>query len=203
MSGRLWDELGSTMRRVRGEAGVSLRELESRGTWRRSTLSQVETGKARPSRELVEWYDLQVGSDGLLLSIYAEARSRQLIPQPGDEPARGRDVVRLIDLDPPAGQLVVRGAVVRARLTLANGGRTTWRGRRLRRMGARSGLRLIGSDLEVPVPDLVAGDLAEVEVALRAPQIPGSVAAYWNLVDAAGRDCARSSPPIGVVLLVV
>jgi transcriptional regulator with XRE-family HTH domain len=201
IDGRLWTELGTTMRQVRGQAGVSLRDLENRGAWRRSTISQVENGKARPSRALIEWYDSELGSDGLLLSIYAEARSRQLLSRTTPDADTG-DVVRLIDVDPPAGLLVKPGTRTAAHVTLSNDGTAPWRDRSLRRMGAYAGRRLIGSAPEVPVPETAPGSFAEVVVELSVPEISGSVIAYWTMVDASGRDCAPDCPPIAVLLVV-
>jgi transcriptional regulator with XRE-family HTH domain len=190
------------MRRVRGAAGVSLRELEMRGSWRRSTISQVENGKARPSRQLVEWYDTELGSDGLLLCIYAEARSRQLLARQGVGLDGCRDEVHVIDVDPPAGYLVNRGAWLQARVGLHNAGSTSWHGRELHRMGAYAGARLIGSSPSTQVPDCQPGELADVVIELRAPDLPGSVVAYWSMIDDKGRECAQSSPPIAVLLVV-
>jgi transcriptional regulator with XRE-family HTH domain len=194
------------MRRVRGAAGVSLRDLETRGSWRRSTISQVENGKARPSRQLIEWYDSQLGSDGLLLSIYAEARSRQLLAHCDGPCEQCDDALEIVDVDPPAGSLVGRGARLQARVALRNEGITAWRGRELRRMGAYAGLRLIGSAREVAVPETGPGELAELLIDLRAPDIPGSVVAYWSLIDGASahkaRESAQSSPPVAILLVV-
>lgn len=199
MDARLWSELGSTMREVRGAAGVSLRELEHRGGWRRSTISQVETGKARPSRELVEWYDTELGSDGLLLSIYAAARSRQLGPR---SPGGDDDDLMVVDVDPPTGHLVNRGARLQARFTVRNTGTTAWRGRSMRRMGAFAGTRLIRSAPLAPVPRCAPGDMVDVMVDLRAPDSPGTVVAYWSLVDASLDECAHSCPSVAVLLIV-
>lgn len=200
MAGRLWSELGTTMRRVRGAAGVSLRDLETRGGWRRSTISQVETGKARPSRELVEWYDTELGSDGLLLAIYAEARSRQLLTHAAADGAE--DEVVVLDVDPPAGHLVNPSARLQARIVLHNAGSSPWRDRRLQRMGAYAGARLIGSTPSSAVPDCAPGANVDVIVDLRAPSLRGSVVAYWSLVDDKRRECAQSCPPVAVLLVV-
>jgi transcriptional regulator with XRE-family HTH domain len=199
MTGQLWSELGTTMRKVRGQAGISLRELESRGQWRRSTISQVENGIARPSRQLVEWYDTELGSDGLLMSIYAEARACQLRARPdGDD----GDVLLTLDIDPPTGLLVNRGARLQARITLANGGTKPWHDRRLMRMGAYSGLRVISSAADAPVADLAPGEHTDVIVPIQAPELPGSTVAYWRLSDGQGRKCAPASPPVAVLLVV-
>jgi transcriptional regulator with XRE-family HTH domain len=190
------------MRRVRGAAGVSLRELEMRGSWRRSTISQVENGKARPSRQLVEWYDTELGSNGLLLCIYAEARSRQLLARQGIDAGEPLDEVHVVGIDPPAGHAVHRGAWLPARVALRNGGTASWQGRALHRMGAHTGTRLIGSSPSTPVPDCEPGHCAEVSIELRAPDVPGSVVAFWTMVDDKGRECAQSSPPVVVSLVV-
>ncbi len=190
------------MRRVRGAAGVSLRELETRGAWGRSTISQVENGKARPSRQLVEWYDTELGSDGLLLSIYAEARSRQLLARQGVGLDECADEVHVIDIDPPAGHLVNRGARLQARVGLRNGGSQCWQGRELHRMGAYAGTRLISSAPSTVVPECKPGEVADVIIDLRAPEVPGSVVAYWSMVDDKGRECAQSAPPVAVLLVV-
>jgi transcriptional regulator with XRE-family HTH domain len=191
------------MRAARRAAGVSLRDLERRGRWRRSTISQVETATARPSRELVRWYDTELGTDGLLLSMYAEARSRQLLGRYGRAVTDAdRDVVRVVETDPPAGVQVERSAPLRAHLTLVNDGRTVWRGRRLRRMGAYTGARLICSPPEVDVPGTAPGERADVMVELRAPELPGSVVAYWSMVDEAGRESDPHGRPIAVRLVV-
>jgi transcriptional regulator with XRE-family HTH domain len=198
------------MRRMRGAAGVSLRELETRGTWRRSTISQVENGKARPSRQLVEFCDDELGSDGLLVSIYAAARSRQLLAHGEDHCDGCGDGVQLINVDPPAGQLVNRGARLQARVSLRNVGSEPWRDRELRRMGAHSGLRLVDSARETRVPDTEPGDVADVVIDLRAPDVAGSVIGYWSMVgepveNSAGdkpRECPQSCPPIAILLVV-
>lgn len=199
MTGQLWAELGATMRKMRGEAGVSLRDLETRGHWRRSTISQVENGIARPSRQLVEWYDTELGSDGLLMSIYAEARACQLR---GGRESASDDVLLTLDVDPPTGLLVNRGARLQARITVANGGRRAWRERRLVRMGAYSGRRLISSAPAAPVADLAPGEHTDVVIPIRAPELPGSTVAYWRLADPDGAKCAPSSPPVAVLLVV-
>ena len=112
------------------------------------------------------------------------------------------DEVQIIDVDPPAGHLVNRGAWLQARVGLRNGGASSWRGRELHRMGAYAGTRLIGSSPSTQVPDCKPGELADIVIELRAPDVPGSVVAYWSMVDDKGRECAQSSPPVAVLLVV-
>ena len=204
------------MRRIRDEAGISLRELENRGSWRRSTISQVETGRARPSRRLVEWYDTELGTDGLLLSIYAEARTGQLpVAEPssagvaaatpvGDSSPAGvvPPEVRVVEVDPPAGLLVATSERLQARVTLANAGALPWRGLRLRRVGAYGGIRLIGSAPRVDVPDARPGRQVDVLLDLRAPELPGTAIAYWEVQAPDGLGCTLPGFPIAVLLVV-
>ena len=56
----LWLELGANMRALRTAAGLSIRQVEAQSGIGRGTLSQVENGKARASRRLVEWYDAEL-----------------------------------------------------------------------------------------------------------------------------------------------
>ena len=66
----LWAELSASMRLLRQRAGMSLRQAELASGRGRGTLSQFENGKARPGRDLVEWYEATFFGDGLLLSLY-------------------------------------------------------------------------------------------------------------------------------------
>jgi transcriptional regulator with XRE-family HTH domain len=200
----LWVELGATMRMLRTRAGMSLRQAELASGRGRGTLSQIENGKARPGRDLVEWYDAAFGSDGLLQSIYAEARGAHG-PQnsrPGDgavEPLPG-DELRVSHASLASGQLVEPGSLLTAGWLLCNAGSVPWVGRRLRRVGTHAGVRLIVSRPAVPVPDCLPGDAVTVQVEVEVPPIAGTFAAYWQLVDLYDRPCFPGPTPFAVVL---
>lgn len=206
MAAELWRELGETMRRHRRLGERSLRALEAEGGWRRGTLSQVENGKARPSHALVSWYDRRFGGDGLLLSLYAEARAADTGPGPAapdgfEQVARG-DAMTVLGQAPPAGTRLAAGSGFEACWELANTGTVPWRNRGLRRIGPHAGLRVIGGPPWTAVPDTVPGGRAVVRVRLTAPDAPGSVIAYWRMVDEQERFCRPATELLTVVLAV-
>lgn len=207
MLAEIWREVGESMRRLRQASGYSLREIEDRSGWGRGTLSQMENGKARPSREVVEWYDASLMADGLLLSMYFEAhlaradhREPDAVP-PGVEPVSG-DSVTCAAVAPPAGSLVAANTAVQVQWTLTNTGSVPWRGRLLRRVGAHAGVRAIGSTVLTPIPDTEPGSVVEVGCALLAPKMPGTAVAYWQMVDPNGMLCFPGSNLMSVLLVV-
>lgn len=203
----LWRELGQAMRSVRVTQGYSLRQVEALTGWGRGSLSQAENGKARPSRSMVEWYEVTFKADGLLMSLYSEARVAHRIvgPQPGAEAGRPLDgdehlVERAFV---PTGVLVVPGEPIDGGWTLRNSGGVPWRGRQLLRLGAYAGPRLIGSPRVVPVPDAEPGQSVSVAVPLVAPVMPCTAVAYWRMVDGEGRYCLPMSEALSVLIVVV
>lgn len=203
-SSGLWIELGESMRALRVGTGTSLRQAEAASGRGRGTLSQVENAKARPGRELVEWYDSAFAGDGLLLSIYAEARGahgpqRRDGPEPFS-PVPG-DRLRIEAALLAAGQLVRPGELIAAGWTVANLGTVPWHGRRLQRVGAHSAPRLLASAASIPVPDCGPGDRVQVRSVLEVPDVTGTFAAYWQFMDAAGHACYP--PPTPFTVLVV
>jgi transcriptional regulator with XRE-family HTH domain len=190
--GDLWGELGTTMRAVRQGAGRSLRQVERESGWGRGTLSQIETGKGRPSRAQVEWYDRNLGGDGLLISIYAEARGAHRTEVSREVERAGEAIV---DGDAFAirrslralGEAAQVGTQLEVGWTLGNTGEVDWRGRCLTRVGAPSAPRLITSAPSVPLADCAPGDEIEVSLDVVIPALPGTLAAYWQITDSAGR----------------
>jgi len=180
----LWAELSASMRVLRRNAGISLRQAELASGRGRGTLSQIENGKARPSRDLVEWYDATFGGDGLLQSLYAEARGahgptsqRHFFPNVHDGDGVAVEAALL-----PEGELVQSGADVIAGWTLRNTGKVPWQGRFVERVGAHGAARLITSAPEAPIPDCEPGASVSVEVALTVPGVAGTFAAHWVIV---------------------
>lgn len=204
----LWLELGASMRALRIAAGVSLRQAELASGRARGTLSQVENGKARPGRELVDWYDATFGGDGLLLSIYAEARVGPVAPRSAVRNGGsaiacvGADGVEVVSMHPPAGHLVPADVPVEVSWTLRNAGTSAWFGRQLRRIGAYAGSRTISSPAVVDVPDAIPGEIVTVELLVRSPSSAGTAVAYWLMV-AAGEPCAVPQPVVAALLTVV
>ena len=127
-----WQELSQRLRELRQSGGLSLRAVEQRSGYGRGSPRKIENGKARPTRAQVEWYDSAFGGDGLLLSLYAEARgahgvaegpARDAISIPGDD-------ISVIDTLLPLGEVAKPGAQLLAGWTLLNDGIVPWSGRR-------------------------------------------------------------------------
>lgn len=207
VSAELWRELGETMRRHRVLGRRSLRDLERDGGWRRGTLSQVENGKARPSRDLVDWYDRTFEGDGLLVSMYAEARAAHPAVGPVESPDDRECLIAgdracVLEAAPPTGSRVLPGSQIDVRWSVRNSGAAQWSGRSLRRTGAPAGTRLLGGAHRVAVPDTSPGEVADVTATLTAPDAIGSVVAYWRMVDSSGRYCQPASDVFSVLLVV-
>jgi transcriptional regulator with XRE-family HTH domain len=199
----LWAELSASMRILRVNAGMSLRQAEVASGRGRGSLSQIENGKARPGRDIVEWYEATFQGDGVLVSLYSEARGirgpregvREVVGQaePGDA----------LQVESPLlaeGALVRAGAAVVAGWTLVNAGTVPWRGRRLKRVGAVAAARLISSGPFVEVPDCAPGARVPVEVAITIPFLASTFAAHWVVTDGSDRSCYQ--PPAVVSVLV-
>jgi transcriptional regulator with XRE-family HTH domain len=201
----IWVDLGQTMRALRRNANLSLRQAEVLSGWGRGTMSQAETGRARPSRRLVEWYDTTLHGDGLLMALYAEAR----LAHDDAGPVRVRrhhaepgDAVRVESALVPTGTLVGPGAELEVGWALANIGEVAWTGRQLRRIGAVAGPRLVTSAPVQPIPDCVAGGRTDVRLKVAVPVEPGTVVAYWEIVDEDERISFAEPPTLSVVLVV-
>jgi hypothetical protein len=201
----LWRELGGAMRRAREGAKVSIRNAEVRSAYSRGMLSLAETGKARPGRELVRWYDETFVAHGLLLSLYTEALTAAL---PSSERGPGLidgctgDALRMVSADPGCGVIVAPNVNVPVRWTLHNSGTTTWTERRLERLGAIGGSLVLGSERYVSVPATVPGAEVTVDCELVTPELGGTYVGAWALVDTDG-SVWRSSEDAVVFFAVV
>lgn len=188
---QVWQELSASLRQLRAAAGDSLRAVEKTTGWGRGSLSQIENGKARPTRAQVEWYDARFGGDGLLVAMYAEARGAHGPTGRGPVEAmlRTGDSVEVTDVDTPLGAVVRTGATVPVGWTLHNTGTVPWRGRHLHRVGPRAAPGLIGSPTTAALPDCAPGDHVSVRFDIEMPMIAATLAAYWEITDQQGRPC--------------
>lgn len=203
MTAEIWDELGTTMRVLRRSAEQSLRQVEKDSGIGRGTLSQIENGKARASRRAVDWYDTHLGGDGLLASMYGEARGahrHEPTGHPSEVAVQDGDAFVVIDCSVPMGAAVEAGARVEVTWTVGNAGRVRWQGRRLARVGTHRAVRLINSDPWVPLPECAAGEHAQVRVPITVPELPGTLAAYWQIVDDRGRRCFRAPSLVPLIV---
>ncbi|GAB2482724.1 NBR1-Ig-like domain-containing protein [Jatrophihabitans fulvus] len=199
----LWQQIGSDMRRLRRAAGVSLRQVEDRSGYRRGTLSLIETGRSRPNRGIVEYYDEHFGGDGLLLSLYAEARGARG-SSAGERPERRvpGDAMRVEPGSLPFGQLVGPGEPLASAWTLHNAGTVAWADRVLQRVGAPTARFVIESARAVPLPGCPPGESVRVEVPFTAPASEGSFAAYWQMAGADGSTALALDPRLSVLVVV-
>lgn len=202
----IWAELGDTMRQLRRASGESLRQLEAESMWHRGTLSEVETGKSRPSQELIDYYDTRFAGDGLLQSLYAEAHAISPVVGPllNRRPERqvAGDAMDVLESAVPAGVLVQPGAEFVVGWTLRNAGSVPWIERGLVRVGASAGARLIAGPPEQPMPDAAPGHTVDVVITLVAPEFSGTVAAHWRMVHANGDFCFSANERLVVTAVV-
>ncbi len=88
--------LGAMMRRARQEKGFTLTEMANFLSYTKSHLSAVENGTSRPSKQLVEAYEQQLGLDpGTLDEALFEFESR---PYPLKERSRNKDSIDTLGL---------------------------------------------------------------------------------------------------------
>jgi transcriptional regulator with XRE-family HTH domain len=200
----VWQLLAESMRELRLAAGRSLRQVEQSSGWGRGMLSQAETGRARPSRRLVEWYDDQFHADGLLLRMLVEARTADTGVGRGARERRVRpgDSLQVLEARPARGLLVAPGDVLDVAWTIENAGFVPWTDRAVRRVGATAGAQLVASPPSVPLPDAAPRDQVEVGFPVTVPQAHGMVVAYWDVVDAEGKTSFPGPPLLSLVLVV-
>lgn len=199
----LWQRIGADMRRLRQTSGVSLRQVEDRSGYRRGTLSLIETGRSNPNRGVVEYYDREFAGDGLLLSLYAEARGAYG-GSGGARPERRTqgDAMRVEPGSLPFGQLVAPGASLTSAWTLHNTGSVPWTDRVLLRVGAPAALFVIESARQVDVPVCEPGGSVRVEVPFTAPGHEGSFVACWQVADGDGFSVLPLDARLSVLVVV-
>lgn len=197
----IWRELSRLLRSLRHAAGVSLRQVEAASPFGRGALSSMETASSRPSRAVVEYYDREFGGQGLAMSLFAEARAARGATRSPRGRSPHHDVLRVEWARVPLGQLVPVGAAFTVGWRLLNDGSAAWQDRSLARVGPPAGPGLLASGLGVPVPDTAPGASADLTFSVRAPEQPATVAAYWRLVDAAGRPTTPGHLTLHIVVV--
>jgi hypothetical protein len=207
---QVWSALGAAMRRLREASGESLRQVEALGRWVRGTLSQVENGKARPSLDLVEFYDDRYGGDGLLVSMFVDANAWHAAglvagARSGRPPGNylPGDAIEVVAQAPAHGALLRAGTALDVVWTVRNSGAVPWNGRWLTRVGAAAGPRLLASERVSRLPDVRSGESVEVSVRVTAPVEHGTVAAHWALTHADGSCCFSETELLSVTVVVV
>ncbi|MBE7188551.1 helix-turn-helix domain-containing protein [Jatrophihabitans endophyticus] len=199
---QVWAELSTAMRQLRSAADVSLRAVEKTTGWGRGSLSQIENGKARPTRAQTEWYDGRFGGDGMLVALYAEARGAHGPTGRGPMEAtlRTGDAVEVTGGHAPLGDVVRTGSRVPVGWTLLNTGTVPWHGRRIQRVGPSAAPGLIAGPMSVPLPDCAPGATTSVSFDVAMPAVAATLAACWEIVDQHGRPCYPQPVLLRVVL---
>jgi transcriptional regulator with XRE-family HTH domain len=206
--------LGWTMRQVRRAYRWSGTETAKAFGCSPSHISRVEHGHARPTRELVRFYEEHFGADGQLFSLFevvehnAEQGRRRagghrppfLEPLPGDASEFVGDTV-------PHGTLMAPGEWFEKEWQIRNSGSVAWEARQLERQGPRTGPGLITSEHLLAVPDTKPGAVATIEATLRAPSYDCTSIAYFKMVrytDAGALAiCFPSAYQLGLDVLVM
>lgn len=191
--------LGWTMRQLRRVAGWSGARIAREFGCSASHISRVEHGTARPSRELVLFYEEAFGADGMLLSLFEvvasageQGRRRSGGRRPPLMEALPGDASTFIGDTIPHGSAMTPGQWFEKEWQIRNSGGVPWVGRQLERQGPLTGPGLITSVRYVPVPDTQPGGQAVIEARLRAPSYDCTSIAYFKMV--------RSDDAGGVVL---
>jgi transcriptional regulator with XRE-family HTH domain len=182
--------LGWTMRAMRRVAKVSGADLAAQFGCSPSHISRVEHGTAKPSRELVQFYEDTFQADGLLLSLY------EVVAHANEQNRRrtgGRRAQSLIQAEPgdasrfigdtiPHGMLIRPGESFEKQWRIENTGSVPWVGRQLERQGPVTGPGLITSERYVEILDTAPGETASITARLRAPSYDCSSIAYFKMV---------------------
>jgi transcriptional regulator with XRE-family HTH domain len=202
-------ELGWMMRELREANGRTLTDMARAYGCSASHLSRAERGGAKPSRELVNFYENELEGEGMLLSVfdvveyYAEQNRRRF---GGHRPRRIRsvpgDLTAYVDDNIPQGTLMKPGERFVMEWRIRNCGTVPWRGRRLERQGPLTGPGLITSARSVPIPDTDAGDVAEIPVEMEAPTYDATSIAYFKMIDSDGYLCFPDTHQMGLNVLV-
>lgn len=202
--------LGWTMRNMRRLAGWTIARTAQEFGCSPSHISRVERGDPRPSRELVHFYESAFEGDGILNALYEaviqapeQKRRRSYGRRPSRRSALPGDATAFVDETIPDGTLVTPGLVFVKTWRIQNVGTVPWHGRRLERQGPLSGPGLLVSlTRDVEIPDTEPGEVAEVQVLLRAPGHACSTIAYFKMVDADGFFCFPDQHQLGLSVVV-
>lgn len=204
--------LGEEMRSARNLALYRLTDFADEIGWSAGHLSNAEHGVRLPSQALVLAYENALETQGLLqslreLALYEERVEKRQAPTPDLIQGRSAGVpedraVLIHETGTPDGRIVRPGSLVRRTFHLQNAGPLSWDGRYLRRRGP-SGRGAPTGPRMFRIESTPAGEIARVEVQLRAPSLPGRSRTYFVMVDRDGRPYFTGRYADGVWIEVV
>lgn len=173
-------------------------------------ISRVESGHAKPSRELVQFYEATFQADGLLLSLFEvaeHAAEQERRRAGGHRPKLYRAVAgdgsTFVGDTIPHGTLLEPGQLFEQTWQIRNSGSVVWEGRRLERQGPLTGPGLISSLRFVDISATKPGEVVAITAVLKAPTYDCSSIAYFKMVDEEGQLSFPDSYQLGLDVLVV
>ncbi|MFF8930132.1 protein kinase [Streptomyces longwoodensis] len=207
-----WHELGAQMRshRRHGQVRMTPRQLvhqrELLGKVGPARLLAYEMGWLRPPYDVVSIVDNITEANGYLRYLHACARggdvhglterpTGRVYPLPGDRSEQHEDTPTLLDLQP--WQKAVFPLYIR------NSGSVVWRERFLRPMAPVTGTETVPlRGARFPVPVTGPGEVAALEIPVRAPGWPGVYRQQFKMVDAMGRFCFPGQNTLGIEVMI-
>jgi hypothetical protein len=202
--------LGWTMRQMRVSCGRSVTATAQRFGCSPSHITRAELGQARPSRDLVEFYEQQFEGDGLLPSLmevvehHAEQARRRAARSATAAPRTAAgDASEFVDSRLALGTLFRPGETFSEIWRIQNVGSVPWTGRQLERQGPRAGPGLIGSARLYPIPDTAPGEIATIQARFTAPTYDCSSIAYFKMVAADGHLSFPDTYQVGLDVLIL
>jgi transcriptional regulator with XRE-family HTH domain len=206
--------LGWSMRQFRRVSGRSGADLAREFGCSPSHISRVEHGTAKPSRELVQFYEDRFQADGVLLSLFEvvvhaaeQGRRRSGGRRPVLSQAIPGDASSFVSDTVPHGTLMEPGQFFEKEWRTRNSGTVPWVGRTLERQGPLTGPGLITSERYIPIPNTEPGKVAKITATLRAPSYDCSSIAYFKMVRRGAKDgtavlCFPDDYQLGLDVLV-
>jgi transcriptional regulator with XRE-family HTH domain len=201
--------LGLTMQKFRLAYGLTGKQTAQAFGCSPSHISRVEAGSAKPSRELVQFYEDSFEADGLLLSLFEVAdhaaeqeRRRAGGKRPKLHQAIPSDASTFVGDTIPHGTLMEPSQVFEKVWRVKNSGSVAWEGRRLERQGPLTGPGLITSGRFVAIPAAQPGETVGITAQLKAPSYDCTSIAYFKMVDADGSLCFPDAYQLGLDVLV-
>lgn len=215
--------LAVELREARQAADIEFKDWAERAPWSAGHLSRVETGDVRPSRKVVEFYEEQLGGDGLYLSLYEAAvfdedRKRQPKRQIVDtdefvlsERDSGEDVSRIpgdrvtfIGETIPDNSIMLPDQEFIKTWTIENAGEVVWRDRYLTLIGPTTGPGSIVAPRQIRLPSIVnPGEHVTISAPMRAQRAESTAHATYKMTDRHGEQYFPRTYMIGLGVTVI
>jgi transcriptional regulator with XRE-family HTH domain len=172
-------------------------------------LSNVESGRDRPSWDIIAYYEEHFHADGHLWTAFVEVQTGARPPQraeQGDRPAYpipGDDSDFVADVTIPDGTILPPLYIFEKIWRIKNSGSIPWIGRRLARIGAAAGHGVLHSPAFIPIDDTMPGDTIDIAITVRSHPLPGTSGANWKMIDKNGWPYFPNLRPLHVTITVV